>query len=411
MATTRTFNSMINEYLPNELLMAEYLIRDWLLQNTEMDNGWKGGNLIVPFEGTHETSVEFGQLAASNDVAEANMVRGVVSSYKEVWGTLKLNHTDLMQHDGKIPETTFLRLVPQRMEKLLGWMKQAVSQQLLIGSHFAKFTADGTAGGVIAVDKINKFRISQKIAIDDDNSAALTCYVIAISIDASTITVSATRGGAAADVSAYTTAQNAKIYHPGVLTNGAFTSLRESLLSAANGGSTSLYGVTKTSWPFLQAVNIDGSSWTASTILENCFDAYMESLKKGQGNANTVVMSYKHMAAVMKKLESQKGPYFITKQPSTTVFGWTEITIASVKGSLKFVAVQEMDDDVVMFLDMKAFKFYTNGGFKKRKSPEGQEYFEVRGTDGYSYLVDICLFGEFVLHMPSSCAIAYGISY
>jgi hypothetical protein len=411
MATSRSFGNMLNEYLPNDLMMGEYIKRDWLLNDCDIDYSWKNGPLVVPFYGAEASSISFGELTASGDIAEAETVRGTVSTYAEVWASLVLNQTDLAQHDGKIPETTFLKIVPNQADMLLDKMKQAVSTQMLNGSHFATFTANGTAGGVIAVDHIDRFCLGQKLQIDDNDSAALTVYVIAINIDASTITVSATRGGAAVDVSMYTTAQTARCYHPGVLTNGSFVSLRESLLSAANGGSATLYGVSKLSYPYLQATNISGATWTSATLLANLFDGYNTVRQKGRGNANTIVLSFKHMASVMKAVETQKGAYFVTKQPSASIYGWTEIEITSVKGTLKIVAVQEMDDDVIFYLDKKAYKFYTNGGFKKRKSPEGVEYFEIRGTSGYSYIVDFCCYGQFVVHSPNSCAVAYGISY
>ena len=78
---------------------------------------------------------------------------------------------------------------------------------------------------------------------------------------------------------------------------------------------------------------------------------------------------------------------------------------------LKFVGIQEMDDDIVIYLDWRALKFYSNGFFRKRKSPDGIEYFEVRATTGFQYIVDVCLFGELVLQRPSYCGIMYGVSY
>jgi hypothetical protein len=77
---------------------------------------------------------------------------------------------------------------------------------------------------------------------------------------------------------------------------------------------------------------------------------------------------------------------------------------------LKFIGIQEMDEDIVIFMDWRALTFYSNGFFRKRKSPDGIEYFEVRATNGYQYVVDICLFGELVLKRPSYCGILYGIS-
>lgn len=246
MATTRSFSAMLNEYLPLDLLKEEYIKRDYLMSKVNHDESWKGGDLIVPFEGQCASSVEFGQLAASGDIAEYAYVRGSITSQPEVWGSLVFNHRDLMEHDGRIPESTFLRILPQQVESFLSYMKMAASVHLLGGPHFAKATADtDLANGVIAVDRIDRFSLSQKVSLDDDNSAATSYYVIAISVDNKTVTLSATRGGAAANISAYTTAQNAKFYHPGAQSAG-MTSLKSQLLSAANGGASSLFGQTKT---------------------------------------------------------------------------------------------------------------------------------------------------------------------
>ena len=100
MATTRTFNDMLNQYLTYDLLKEELVKRDWLLSNIELDNGWQGGSLIVPFKAAGASSVAFGSLSASNDIAEDKYVRGSVD-YKEAWGSLIFNETDLMQHGKK----------------------------------------------------------------------------------------------------------------------------------------------------------------------------------------------------------------------------------------------------------------------------------------------------------------------
>jgi hypothetical protein len=406
---------MLNEYTPNNLLMEEMIKRDWFLSNVEIDNGWKGGKLIVPFKGAGASTVEFGQLAASSDISQSTYVRGYINDYVESWGSIILNHRDLMDHSGKIPETTFLKLIPGEIDMMMDYFKQVVSTQLGSGSHFATLTANGTAGGVLQVDHIDRFNIGQKLTLVDGDSAAVDVYVIAINVNATgvygSVTVSLTRGGAAADVSAYTTAQFAKCYHPGVLTNGGFQSIRDALLSAANGGSANIHNVSKLSYPILQAVNIDGSAWTASNILDSIFDGYTTVRNRAKGNANTVVMSFKHLGSVMKKLEAQKGPFVVTKSPSASIYGWTEIEVTSVKGTLKLVGILEMDDDVMFYLDLATVKFRTNGGFKKRAAPDGREYFEIRNTTGYAYVIDCCLFGELEHSKPGHNAVVYGISY
>jgi len=414
MATTRLFQDLLNEYLPNRMIYEEYIKRDWFLSNLEIDNGWQGSKIVVPFKGASASSVEFGQLAGANDIASSKYVRGSIDGYVEVWGSIVLNHRDLMDHEGRIPEATFLKLIPGEVDGMLDTMKQVVSTQLASGSHFAKLMTDGTAGGQFEVDHIDRFQLGQKLQLDDGDSAPLTVYVTAIDVNGASVgtgkvTVSAARDGAPANVSAYTVAAGAKCYHPGVLDNGAFTSIRETLLSAANGGSATVHGQSKLAYPILQAVQIDGSAVTASNILDKLFDGYTLVRQKAKGNANTIVMSFKHLGRVMKLLETQKGPFVVTKQPSASLYGWTEIEITSVKGTLKLVGLVEMDDDVIFYLDLKTMVFRTRGGFRRRKAPDGKEYYESRATTGYSYIVDQCLFGALEVNAPGHNAVMHSI--
>jgi hypothetical protein len=340
---------------------------------------------------------------------------GTISTQPEVWGSLIFNHRDLMEHDGKIPDSTFLRILPGQVDAFLSNMKQLVSVHLLSGPHFAKATADtDLANGVIKVDRIDRFQLSQKVYLDDDNSAAAAYYVIAISVDAKTVTLSASRGGAAANINAYTTAQNAKFYHPGTQpgVSAGMTSLRSQLLSAANGGSSTLFGQTKTAFPFLQCPNVSGASITATNILDVIFDAYTERqiLAKG-GKAPKVVMSYKHLGSILKLIEVQKGGYnVVPNSRKSSHYGWTEIEVGSVsQHALTLVGVQEMNDEEIVMLDTDSLTFFSNGMFRRRKSPDGQEFYETRNTSGYTYILDHCLFGDLVVTAPWKNLIIHSI--
>lgn len=418
MGSDRSFSAMLNEYLPNELLKEELIKRDYLLQKVEKDNNWLGGNLIVPFEGGVASSVSFGSLTASNDISEYNYQRGQITTQPEVWGSLLFNHRDLMEH-GKVSEQNFLQMLPNQIDQFIQYMKETCSVNMLGAAWFASVTdVTNAATGVLEVDHVERFTIGQKVIIDSDSGVY---YVIAVNLNGGgagtgngSVTLSATRTGSGANLSAFTTASH--IYHPGVLVGSTvtnrFTSLRDSLLSLANGGSTSLYGKTKTTYPYLQANNFNGASISATNIIEKLFDAYTDTRTKARGNANTYLMSYKHLGSVMKAIETQKGGFKVTPTATNaSLFGWTEIQITSVKGELTVVGIQEMDDDVIMLLDWSAVKFYSNGFFKKRQSPDGIEFYEVRNTTGFQYIVDVCLFGDLVLLAPSRCGIIYGINY
>lgn len=414
MATDRTFNAMLNEYLPEKLLKAEMIKRTYLLQRAELDNGWSGGDYIVPFRGNQASSVTFGALAASNDIAEDSFVRGSVTTRPEAWSSMIFNHRDIMEH-GKLSEKSFLRIFPDLLEDMIEYFKGVVSCNMLNGNYFDQSASgeDGGADGTVIVRRPERFEIDQKVTIDDDNTAAADYYVIAINLNTADITFSATRGGAAADISAYTSAQNLKFYQDGADAS-SFTNLKDSLFSLADGGSTNLYGQAKTAYPYLQSIGVSGATVTADNILEKIFDHYTTVKQRGRGNPNEVWMSFKNLASVMKVLEAQKGGYHIV-QDSTKVsaYGWEEIEIFGTKGRLKVVAIHEMDDDWIAFLDLSkgALKVASNGFFKKRTSPDGDQYFEVRNTTGYQYIVDNCFFGDLILCKPCTQGYMHTISY
>jgi hypothetical protein len=291
--TDRYFNELLNEYLPNDMLMEELIKRDYVLNRVAKDEDWRGGDVIVPFRAAQASSVRWGGLTASGNIARSRYIRGKIDEYKEIWGSLVFDSTDLMQHQGaKITEESFLKILPDELEHFMDYMKEVVSISLTAGPHFATVT-DGTnaATGKFIVDRIDRFLIDQECVVDDGNSPVLTVYVTNIILDTDEVTFSATRGGGAVDLSAYTVAQAAKFYHPGAwdgTNDSTFISIRSALLSAANGGSTSLHTKTKTSYPHLQALNLSGSDMNRSNILEKLFTKYVAVRQKTRGKANRV---------------------------------------------------------------------------------------------------------------------------
>ena len=411
--TLSTFSAMLNQYLPESLLKEEMVKRDWLLNNVEKDNGWLGGTLIVPFKAAGASSVAFGSLTETTDVAADSYIRGEIGTQPEVWGTMKFLEKDLVHH-GKISEQNFLKLLPDTLEDFMGYMKQCVSLSMLNGTSFAKVTdATNAASGLLIVDHPERFVLGQKAYLDDDNDSAVAVYVTAINMDTATITVSATRGGSAYNASSYSVAQNAKFYFDGSQTYG-LTSLRGSLLSATNGGDSTLYGQTKTAYPYLQSINVSGSTVTAANILDSIFDAFTTIRNRGKGNPNKVLMSYKNLGSILKLLEIGKGSFHQNQSStSVSVYGWTEIEIFGAAGKLSVVGIQEIDDDIICFLDTRpsVMKIYSNGFFRKRVNPDGREFYEARATTGYTYYVDVAFYGDFVLQRPSYCGIMHSISY
>lgn len=412
MATNRSFSDMLNEYLPNKMLKAELLKRDWFLQNLQKDESWKGSKIIVPFKGAQASSLSVGSLTAANDIAEDDYVRGSIDDYVEVYGSMLFNYRDLVDHDGKIPEATFLKILPDTVDDFVEYFKNMTSCLLIDGASFATATGDGQVGGTITVNRIERFEIGQKVVLDDNNSLAGTYYVIAVNINTSTVTLSASRGGAAADISAYTVAQGAVFYVPGA-ESGSFVSLKSALLSAANGGSSTIHGVTKTAWPFLQAPNVSGASVTAANLLDSIFSAYVQIQQKARGGkCNTVAMSLQNLGVIMQLIQTEKGPFHIApNQTKVSEFGWTEIMIGSPAGMmLKLVGIQEQANSEIYFLDMKSMTFRTKQMFKRIKSPDGLEFYTQRASTGYSYIVDHALYGELEVTKPGNNGVLHSIA-
>ena len=418
MSTRRTFQDLLNEYTPNEMLKEELIMRDYFIQNAQKDGNWKGGKLIVPFKGSGASSVSFGGLTDTSEIVQSKYVRGSIDDYREVWGSLIFNQRDLQEHDGKIPESTFLRLLPDELEEFMDYKKEVCSIQLGTGPHFDVLTADGDTNGlgVVDVSKIDRYQIGQKVHFASTAPQEDDVYVTRIDIDNERVTVSATPGGAPVTMAAYLVADDAKAYHPGVYdaagNHDTFISMRQALLSFANGGLQKIHGVEKLKYPILQAVNIDGSTITASNILNKLFDAYTEVRRRSKGRATEYLMSLKNYGSVMKQLELQKGEFRVVEDPKESLFGWMEMKIANVTGQVtKFVGIQEMDDDIIPLVDWRSITFRSNGYFRKRISPDGREFFEVRNVNGYQYVVDCMLFGEMEYKKPGHSAIIDKIAY
>lgn len=420
MATSRLFQAMINDYLSNPLLKEELVKQDYLLSKIEKDDGWigvsgtnnaNGGALIVPFKAAGASSVSYGQLTASNDISDDVYVRGTISQQPEFWATMQFHQRDLMEH-GKISEKNFLKILPDTVEDFMLYIKNVVSVNLLNGSHFAKLTSGATANtGLIVVDRPDRFVVNQKVIVAATSPTTITAYVKTVNINTKTILLVTARGGATPiDFSANNSPSGSKVYNDGAQT-APFSSLRDALLSAANGGSATLYGVTKTDYPYTQAININGSDVTASNLLSKIFDAFTTTRKLGKGAPTDVVMSYSNFGVCMKLIESSKGAFnVVPDSKKASQFGWTEITVGSVTSQpLKLIGVQEMDDDAIYFIDWRALKFYSNGFFRKNVNPDGNEYYTERAQTGYKYIIDICLFGDLVVNRPSYCGVMFGI--
>ena len=433
LSTDESFNSMLKRYMPYKLLSDEIIKRDYFLQRVSKDTNWKGGALQVPFVGANATSLSIGSLSDTGDIGSDTFVRGEVANYAEMWGAMVFNQKDLDQHNGSA-EGSFLKILPDRIDVFAQTMKEAISGQLLNGSAIDKIRVvnNGTIDN-IEVERPERFEINQKIVIAAAaGGQPLTYYVSKVTVQSDgtgllelsdTSSQSGTGLVGATDLNTDLTAADL-IYHPGVVAAGntiideVFSSLPSQLLASGQvsgvaTGSADLFGQTKASYKHLQALNVDGSSLdfdstsAANSHLEKIFDAQTTVRRLGRGNPGECLMSYRNFAQCMKELEGKRE--YQADVSKASKYGWSEIQVVGVKGALKLVAVPELDDSNIMVVDFDSMKLHSNGFVERRTAPDGKQFFETRGTTGYSYIVDHRFYGDLVCSKPSANAIIHDV--
>lgn len=410
MAITTTFDEMLTEKLHPELLKNEIVNRTDILKKIDMDNSWKGGVYGIGFREATGGSVQFDGYAAESDIADATVKRGELTAPKSLTGTMQFHHKDLINHDtNKITEASFLKILPGAITDFAEDFRSVLAQSILNGKVLDYGAADATALGVLQVNRIERFKVGMKVQVEDANTTLAAYYVTKIdksNLLVPKIVLSATRGGAAADLSALDLADVIKIYHPGAKTAG-FTSIRDVL----SPDTTALWGLNKADYSFLQPAAISGSAYSSSNILDKLFDHVSENQIVNGSDADEVWVSGRKFTAILKLLEGEKKAYNVVPGSNkVSKFGWREVQIGSMSGSMiTIVCVPEMDNDMIMVINPKDFKFASNGFVRQVVSPDGLKYTTVRATTGHKYLVDFEIFGELVCLRPAKQMFIYDV--
>lgn len=412
MATTQSFSNMLKRFMPYNMLVEEMRKRNYLWRTISKDSSWMGGRLEVPFEGGEASSITLGSLPSTSDISETVAVLGYEDNYREIWGSMIFNEKDLdLNNDFK---GSFLKILPGKINQFLTRLERDFSHLILNGPAIDSLTANGTALGIATVNFPERFSIGQKVIVRRSTPAAIVGYVRTINMEDKELELyDARTDGAVIDISTYTTALSSALYQdgsvtvPGGVLQNNFNSLRNSLLSAANGGDASIHNQTKLSYPILQAVNIDGSGITAATVLEEIFDAFYEVTRIGKGMPTEILVSFKHYGNIAKDLEANRR---FAVEDSSSGYGFVSVKVRGPQGSMVITALRDMDDDVVFIMDWKALKFYGSHFFERKRHFGNQEYM-IRNTTGYQYVVDIRLYGNLIVHAPSYCGVIHSISY
>jgi hypothetical protein len=401
MAATASYSALLKRYTPESLIENEFAKMSYIYANCEKDKSWRGGTYEVPFLEAGFSSLQYGSLAASNDVAEMDVVMGT-TTMKELWGSILVRESDLYRHGDM--ESSYLKIMPDKIEEFVKFAQEQVGIGFLAGARIARATANGTAGGDITVDKPYAFRKGMKIEVIDDDTGAATGYIRSININTGVLSVfDARTGGAAVNLSTFTTAQNARVRVVGSGTE-RFQSLRDVTLTAALGGSDSIYGLTKSSYAVLQSLQASGASFTAATILDDLLGTYYDFNEKRGNMFKEMWVSMGVFKNISRVLESNRRYATIEKKAG---YGWQSVDIVGAEGQAKIVALREMPNDVIYVGDVKKVTFAGAEPFK-RKMYGNEEFFMVRGTDGPQMITDMALRGDFVCK-PSQWGVIHSL--
>ena len=404
-ATNETFNTLLKRYTNFELHMETLKQHNWFINWVPKKQDWNGGTMEIPFEAAQAANFSWGALPADTDIGEDQFLMGTLTNadLKELWSTMKFSNKDLRRHGDM--KKSYLNIMPKRLDAMTALMSQMVSLTYFTDGAIDIASANGTSTG-IAVRVPHRFNIGQKIVVDDGDSASATGYITAININTGFLTIKDARtGGSAVDLSAYTTAQAAKIYNPGIA--DVPQSLKSILLPATDGGSTNYFGYEKALFPALQSKAIDGSGFEAASLLDDLYAAYYDVLEQGKGSLDkTMVMPLSFMKHISSGLENNKR---YTAETKSVGFGMREVSVVGPDGMAKFVAIRDCDPNTVYMLDKKGICLAGNSFFKRDADANGNEFYVKRETTGKTNIVDTCFEAALVVQAPSHQGIVHSI--
>lgn len=398
-------SDMLREYAPETIIMDKFSKNNWLWDNIEMDKSWKNGvEYQLPWELAEASDFEMGGLVDEDDIGDGIYKKAKLYDQPELWGAMIFEGKDLDRY-GDLKQS-FLKVLPNKIEKFTRRMRSLVSCVIFRGGSLASATANGTAGGVLKVDKPQYFALQQRVEIRSGAVATVIGYVSAIDINARTISLVDARGGSTAiDLSAYTTADNTQVYIPGSEIEN-FTTLHDYLLPSTLGGSDTIHGVQKSSAPLLQPQIIDGSSITSSTVVDKMIDYYYDMVELGKAEMGELVVPNHVFKAFAKKVEINKRAHVMDKKAGV---GFSSLHVAGPYGDMVVTANNDMKSDVAYFLNKEDFKLAGDKFFSRKRHQNNEEFFMVRKKSGMRYIVDQCCRFDLVCKKLSASGVIHSI--
>ena len=467
------FGNMLNLHLTGKFMYLKFMHDTYLMRKIkDFDRNWKGGPYPITFEGGETSNYQAGPgVISAKKFQRQSVVRGSVPNYKQIHTGLMFEHEDinrLNETDVNKRVAWYAQLIQRTTTRLKNRFIFENTQTMLTGQIFSNLTAltlvnSNTEIQDITVDEPERFVLGQRLRIKAiaDASPNVTevveVYVREINISTGVIMLAATSditatlvhpskllvgeevSGTGLNVARFTIASpsTVTVHLPGNEEGKGFTSIKEQLLPAANGGSDTIFGLTKTKYPFLQAMIKDGSGIGNKVIgyLDMIFDLFEEAIVRGQlyndaadsmplgesgarsimkrgAEFTDLVVSLKWYGIFMKWYQRKRGIYYQQLKGSEVPFygGRSFVLYGSTQNALRVVGVAGMGDDFMILMGNDCMRLSTDKFIEPYVNPDNNKFFTIR-TDGksYSYLCDMRLYGDLVFKRPSGAAVLYGL--
>ena len=442
MSLTRAWQSAINDKLTTVMVM-NLLKRSQFINKLMQEKDWLGtgetitdpsgprNSYVIEFLGSTIGARKVGSYQDANKIQITDPVRGLVQSYVDFTGSLKVNSKDIRQHKGKNKTQSLFGKISRQLTNIMAGHKNDMENMILNGSIISGLTSVAdAASGLLTVKRPENFEIGMGVQISATGASSTKnkeLFVISVNKSTKKIGFAVTLGGSAADISTFvgTAAATYICVNGAVASTGARTegmaSLESILLSSANGGDATYLGKTKTAYPFLQAAEVDGSSMNSSNFLEKLFELYVTDMglrvkHPEQVKPKDVFLSPLNYAIAKIYLEDYKGQFASTDLTGSNPYGWEGIKVGSDKSGsgLNLFEVPALKDSIIPVLNMDTFAIVSDGGVQfeqDENNPKSEKYwYPTRATGGYTWICDFELAGQFVCGNPESNGIFYNVS-
>lgn len=413
MALKADLNSLLRDYGPDSVFVNEYKKLSYYFNKIEKNKEWvEGSNYLLKFEAGENSRFEMGGLPNSSDINGATYLSATIANPATIVGSMKIHEKDLQKHNGDMKKS-FLDFWPRNSKRFVKRFEERMSVLLMGDGSICTVTLDGTSGGVIKVDRPSLLTIGEKVEIKDNDSAAVQGYVRKIDINTKLVTIGDAPTGAIVPVNlvAFTTAAKAKVYICGTSASGEkFLSLKDFILTQANGGSDTIHGLTKADSPILQAINTPFSGTaTAKELIYTLYKNFFEYDMLGRGDVVEQLVSYENFRWISLYLDKNRE---FAKSDVTAGVGFKSMTLTGPEGDMKITALRDMQNDWAPVVDFKGLEFAGSTLFKMKHQQSGDLFFTERVPGvggGYQHIVDIETAGQHICKMPGNMAAVYNI--